>query len=201
MSGGLLGGLANALFGGGGDGGSTSSTTQTTTNQNPVSFATNGAESSATAINGSNNNVNQSFVNMDASVANHAMDNMLTSNQDSLLFAHDAQVQAYKFASDSQASSQAFAAASNAQTMSFAKAQTDAANAMTVTAVGNAKDALTEALNYGAKQTGVALDALAGSAAQINTAYADAKGVLSTKVIMVAMVAGAVVLVMALQRK
>lgn len=163
---------------------SSSSTTQTTNNINPFTFAgSQGVSVSSVNTGGGYVTNNVSNTTLDGDVAIHAMDNMLTSNQDSLLFAHDAQKQAYGFASGV-----------NDTAFSFASATNKDANATTRAAMGSAESSMDKALAFGSRQTAVALDALAGSATMIDTAYKDAKGVLGTNVILAGM--GAVVLVM-----
>lgn len=172
------------LFGGGDSASSSSSTTQTTNNINPFTYAGSQGVSTSGVITG-NGDITNNITNttLDGDVAIHAMDNMLTSNQDSLLFAHDAQQQAYKFSSGV-----------NDTAFSFASATNKDANATTRAAMDSVGTTMDKAFSYGAKQTAVALDALAGSATMIDTAYKDAKGVLGTNVILAGM--GAVVLVL-----
>ena len=145
---------------------SSSSTTQTTNNINPLTYAgSQGVSVSSVNTGGGYVTNNVSNTTLDGDVAIHAMDNMLTSNQDSLLFAHDAQKQAYGFASGV-----------NETAFSFANASNQAANATSTAAISSASSSMDKALSFGAKQTSVALDALAGSANMIKDSYADAKG-------------------------
>lgn len=161
---------------------SSSTTSQTTNAINPVVIADNGSLSVSGVAGG---NLNQIINNttLDKDVAIRAMDNVLTSNQDSLLFANDAMRQSYKFATGV-----------NDTAFSFAGDTNKAANATSVKAMDSASATMDKAFAFGAKQTAVALDALADSATMIDTAYKDAKGVLGTNVILAGM--GAVVLVL-----
>lgn len=178
------------LFGGGDETSSSSSTVQTTTTQNAATFATNGGVSNSSTVNGSNNWTQFNNETVSDDVAIRAMDNVLTMGQDALLFGADAQRQAYGFASDSQKTA-----------LSFADAQVKGANATTQAAVGSVNDLFTKALTFGSKQTGVAIDSLSQSASMLDNAYKDAKGVLSNQTIVIALVAGAIVLVFALKKK
>lgn len=195
------------LFGGN-DSTSTTNTTQYNTQMDGAAQAYSQGVAVNGAVNGSGSLVqNISNTTLDGQVAISAMDHMLTSNQDSLLFASDAQKQAYGFGNNvlsfATANNNAvlqFASDSNATTTAFATAQTQAANAQTSAAIGTASDAMTQALKFGSQQTGVALDALAGSAAMIDTAYKDAKGVLGTNVIMMGIGATVLVLYFALRK-
>jgi hypothetical protein len=161
---------------------SSSTTSQTTTAINPVVIADNGSLS-VSGVAGGNLSQVVNNTTLDADVANHAMDNMLTSNQDSLLFANDAMRRSYKFSTGVNDSAFAFAGETN-----------KSANATSAKAMDSASATMDKAFAYGSKQTAVALDALAGSATMIDTAYKDAKGVLGTNVILAGM--GAVVLVL-----
>ena len=159
------------------------------------------ARDNAIAINfapvGENNTLTNNITTLDGDVARYAMDTALTATQDALLFGANAEKNAYDFAGQSLN----FAAASNAATMAFAGAQTQAANATTKSAIDSTATAYQKALAFGSQQTGVALDALAGSAAMIDTAYKDAKWVLGTNVILVGIGATVLVLYFALRKK
>lgn len=169
---------------------STSSTTQITNSVNPTLYVGAQGVGTSSVLNGdgwiSNNITNTT---LDGEVAIRAMDNMLTMGQDSLLFASDAQRQGY-----------AAAASATAQGYSFATAANKAANATTIEALDSASGSMDKALAFGAKQTATALDALAGSAQMIDTAYKDAKGVLGTNVILVGIGATVLVLYFALRK-
>lgn len=152
---------------------SSSSTTQTTNNINPFTVAgSQGVSVSSVNTGGGFVTNNVSNTTLDGAVAVRAMDNMLTSNQDSLLFASDAQKQAYKFSGGIAAESFDFANSS----MEFAKATTQAAQASTKVANDQAQLSMMKALEYSGKQTGIALDSLTASADMIKDSYADAKG-------------------------
>lgn len=174
---------------------STSTTSQTTNAINPVVVADNGSLSSSNVVGG---NLNQTINNttLDGAVATRALDNMLTMGQDALLFGHDAQKQAYGFGTQVLD----FAQTNNTNTLAFAGAQTSQANATTQTAIGATGAAYTRALDFAGKQTAVALDSLSESADRINVAYKDAKGVLGTNVILVAIGAGVLVMYFALRK-
>lgn len=200
---------------------SSTNTSQTTQAINPVALA----RDNATAVNGvvnGNGSLTQNITTLNADVANHAMDTTLTATQDALLFGANAEKNAYGFADAQSARVLNFASANNDATMSFARASNDAtlasaraqnaaslsfATAQTTAAqttaqksIDSASSAYQDALQYGARQTGVALDALAGSASMIDTAYKDAKGVLGTNVILVGIGATVLVLYFALRK-
>ena len=174
---------------------STSTTSQTTNAINPVVVADNGGLAFSNVAGG---NISQTVNNttLDKDVAIRAMDNVLTMGQGSLLFGANAQQQAYAFGGKVLD----FAQTSNQDTLAFAGNQTAAANATTQTAIGATSAAYNKALDFGAKQTAVALDSLSQSASMIDTAYKDAKGVLGTNVILVAIGAGVLVMYFALRK-
>lgn len=184
------------LFGGGDSTSSTSTTNNTQTNQrlDPTTIATGNGFALSTTTNGDGNYTTNNITTLDAGLASHGYDTILTATQDALLFGANAEKNSYGFATHALDASLGFAATSNATTMAFADAQVKTSNATTASALGSANDAFTKALSFGSHQTGVALDALAGSAHMIDTAYKDAKGVLGTNVILVGI--GAVVLVL-----
>lgn len=197
-----MGGFLN-LFGGN-DTQTSSSTTENITSITPTVIAGGGSSAVSAVANGPGDiNITSS----DPTVAMHAMDTTLTAAQDALLFGADAQRQAYgfgtkvlDFAQTSNRDALSFADSSNRATMAFADAQVKAANTTTQSAIGEAATAYQKALAFGSQQTGVALDALAGSAQMIDTAYKDAKGVLSSQVIMLAIAAGVAVMYFALKK-
>lgn len=143
---------------------SSSSTSQTTNAINPVVVADNGGFSSS-AVAGGDLTQNITNTTLDGDVAKRAMDNMLTMGQDALLFGSDSQKQAY-----------AFSTGVNQQAFSFAGSANAAASAAQSAALGSAQSSMNRAFEFGANQTGVALDSLSESANMIKDAYADAKG-------------------------
>jgi hypothetical protein len=179
---------------------SSSSTSQTTNAINPVVVADNGSFSVSGVAGGS---LTQNITNnsLDKDVAIRAMDNTLTATQDALLFGNDAMRQSYAFVGDQTAQITAFAGQQTAQAYSFADASNQASKATSVAAINSAGSSMDKALAFGAKQTSVALDSLSQSADRIDTAYKDAKGVLSTNVILVAIAAGVVIVYFAMGRK
>lgn len=184
----------------GGSSSSSSLTSQTNTAINPIAFADNGSVATNTVNTGSGS-VTNNISTLDGALAGHALDNMLTLSQDAFLFGSDQSHQAYGFATHALDSSLSFANQSNQNTLAFAGAQTAAANANASTANANASAAYKSALDFGGKQTAVALESLSESANMINTAYKDAKGVLGTNVILVAIGAGVLVMYFALRKK
>lgn len=172
-----------------------SRTSQTNTAINPIAFADNGGVSTNGVING-NGSIYNTVTTLDGQLATRALDNMLTMGQDALLFGSDAQRQAYK----SNAATLDFAQTSNENTIKFANTQTKASAETAATAVKSAELSMTKALDFGAKQTAVALDSLTKSANMIDGAYKDAKGVLSTNVIMAGIGAGVLVMFFALRK-
>ncbi len=160
---------------------STSSTSQSTTAINPVSLARDNATSVSGVVNGDGNTFNVTTLN--AEVANKAMDTVLTSQENTLLFAANAEKNSYGFASRALDSSYA-----------FADAQAKASQTTTMSAIESTGDAYDKALKFGSLQTGVALDALSESANMIKDSYADAKGRgAMTDYLLFAAIAGALV--------
>lgn len=143
---------------------SSSSTSQTTNAINPVVIADNGGFSSSAVVGG---NLDQTINNttLDGDVAMRAMDNTLTATQDALLFGSDAMRQSYTFSTGV-----------NQQAFSFANSANSAASSAQSAALGSAQSSMNRAFEFGANQTGVALDSLSQSANMIKDAYADAKG-------------------------
>jgi hypothetical protein len=174
---------------------STSTTSQVTNAINPVVVADNGGLAFSNVAGG---NINQTVNNttLDADVAIRAMDNTLTATQGALLFGNDAMRQSYAFSNNVLD----FAQTNNTNTLAFAGSQTAAANATTQAAMGQTGAAYTNALAFAGKQTAVALDSLSESADRIDTAYKDAKGVLGTNVILVAIGAGVLVIYFVMNR-
>lgn len=183
------------LFGGGDTSEVSSTTTQVNTAINPMTAASNGTAVSG-VVNGNNSSVTNNVTTLDAQLAGHVVDSMLTATQDALLFGHDSQKQAYAFGGKVLD----FAAYNNDSTMAFANQQTKQSHATSVAAIDSASNSMDKALAFGARQTGVALDSLSKSATMIDTAYKDAKGVLGTNVILVGIGATVLVLYFALRK-
>ena len=175
---------------------SSSSTTSQTTNAINPQMATDNGSFASSAIAGGNLSQVINNTTLDKDVAIRAMDNNLTMGQDALLFGNDALRQSFAFGGKALD----FAQTSQSNSLAFAGAQTSQANATTQQAIGATSTAYTKALDFGAKQTAVALDSLSQSASMIDTAYKDAKGVLGTNVILVAIGAGVLVMYFALRK-
>lgn len=169
---------------------SSSTTSQTTNAINPVVIADNGSLS-VSGVAGGNLSQVVNNTTLDADVATRAMDNMLTSNQDSLLFANDAMRQSYGFAKGV-----------NDTAFGFADATNKSANATSAKALDSAGASMDKALAFSARTTGVALDSLSESANMIKDSYADAKGRgAMTDYLLMAAIGGALLVAMYAVRK
>lgn len=189
-----MGGFLN-LFGGN-ESSSSTTNTQTTTSINPNAFIRGNGTAVNNSVSGSNNSIFTTVNSLDADFGRYAIDANVAVTSEAFLFADRAQDKAYTFGGKVLD----FAQTSNQDTLAFAGKQTAEANATTQTAIGATSAAYNKALDFGAKQTAVALDSLSQSSSMLNTAYKDAKGILGTNVILVAIGAGVLVMYFALRK-